>query len=45
MAEPAWLKIGIYRGGIVPVNYQRLLAPAYQSTGRFIYFVQVLRMI
>ena len=25
MAEPAWLKIGIYRGGIVPVIYQRYL--------------------
>ncbi|CAL5035266.1 unnamed protein product [Urochloa decumbens] len=24
MAEPAWLKIGIYRGGIVPVIYQRV---------------------
>lgn len=34
MAEPAWLKIGIYRGGIVPVNYQRLLClpvPVYIS--------------
>ncbi|KAK6938994.1 Expansin, cellulose-binding-like domain [Dillenia turbinata] len=24
MAEPAWLKIGIYSGGIVPVLYQRV---------------------
>lgn len=23
MAQPAWQKIGIYRGGIVPVKYQR----------------------
>lgn len=23
MAQPAWEKIGIYRGGIVPVMYQR----------------------
>ena len=25
MAQPAWEKIGIYRGGIVPVLYQRYL--------------------
>ncbi|VAH25446.1 unnamed protein product [Triticum turgidum subsp. durum] len=24
MAEPAWLNIGVYRGGIVPVLYQRV---------------------
>jgi hypothetical protein len=23
MAQPAWEKIGIYRGGIVPVLFQR----------------------
>lgn len=26
MAQPAWEKIGIYRGGIVPVVFQRLVA-------------------
>uniref|UniRef100_A0ACD5YAD3 Uncharacterized protein n=1 Tax=Avena sativa TaxID=4498 RepID=A0ACD5YAD3_AVESA len=31
MAEPAWLNIGIYRGGIVPVLYQRV--PCVKSGG------------
>jgi len=29
MAQPAWEKIGIYRGGIVPVLYQRLEFVSY----------------
>ncbi|GJN30337.1 hypothetical protein PR202_gb18632 [Eleusine coracana subsp. coracana] len=31
MAQPAWEKIGIYRGGIVPVLFQRV--PCYRSGG------------
>jgi hypothetical protein len=23
MAQPAWEKIGVYKGGIIPVMYQR----------------------
>ncbi|RLN43429.1 expansin-A15-like [Panicum miliaceum] len=34
MAEPAWLKIGVYQGGIIPVLYQRV-ACARQGGVRF----------
>jgi hypothetical protein len=33
MAEPAWLQIGIYKAGIVPVLYQRYVY--YNNIGRF----------
>lgn len=38
MAQPAWEKIGIYRGGIVPVLYQRwcFFSPLTVSSARLL---------
>ena len=29
MAQPAWEKIGVYKGGIIPVMYQRYICASY----------------
>lgn len=43
MAEPAWEKIGIYRGGIVPVLFQRYFLR--MSDVRFISFFLYIKFI
>ncbi|KAG9131275.1 hypothetical protein Leryth_006150 [Lithospermum erythrorhizon] len=35
MAQPAWEKIGIYKGGIIPVNYQRVPCVTKKGGVRF----------
>ena len=30
MAQPAWEKIGVYKGGIIPVMYQRYICASYK---------------
>lgn len=41
MAQPAWEKIGIYRGGIVPVIYQRYLINIYYHVYNMILFLRI----
>lgn len=42
MAQPAWEKIGIYSGGIVPVLFQRFLTLFYWFSLSFSFFYHTL---